>query len=57
MDANKDHEYHVWCNICGRPVPVSELTHRTDYPSVGDLTHWHWEERTNTSHCITADPV
>jgi hypothetical protein len=31
----------VFCNVCLAPVPIEEITHRIDYPSVGDLTHWH----------------
>lgn len=33
--------FEVWCNYCERAVPVLEIIHKTDYPSVGDLTHWH----------------
>ncbi len=43
-------EEHVWCNVCLAPIPVSAITHKTDVPSVGDLTHWH------SGHCITDEP-
>lgn len=41
--------FEVFCNPCNRAVPVLEILHRTDFPSVGDLTHWHH------GHDIVAD--
>lgn len=41
MENLDDTSFEVFCNYCEARVPVLEVTHKVDFPSVGDLTHWH----------------